>query len=166
MVAEAGFEPHARLRFPKFFARYRFAEFRPLPLLFARFFRHWRRSQTSPSGYEKISGVAKCLSLPTKTTTVPAPSPTIRRRWCSGALPINILLTMAFVSAKQHSQAKNRHLHAVAAMQMSVYYLDAHCNIERISNCSAHITGFTAVAYFKILLCTTVKTLSCFPVGL
>jgi len=80
MVAEAGFEPHARLRFPKFFARYRFAEFRPLPLLFARFLRHWRRSQTSPSGYEKISGALKRPTLPVKATIVPPPMPTICQR--------------------------------------------------------------------------------------
>ena len=36
------------LRCPKSFARFSLAGFRPLPLLFARFFRHRRRSQTSP----------------------------------------------------------------------------------------------------------------------
>ena len=36
------------LRCPKSFARFPLAGFRPLPLLFARFFRHRRRSQTSP----------------------------------------------------------------------------------------------------------------------
>ena len=36
------------LRCPKSFARFSLAGFRPLPLLFARFFRRRRRSQTSP----------------------------------------------------------------------------------------------------------------------
>ena len=42
------------LRCPKFPARFTLAEFRPLPLLFARFFRPRRRSQTSPRSKSNV----------------------------------------------------------------------------------------------------------------
>ena len=53
------------LRCPKFSARCPLAKFRPLPLLFARFFRHRRRSQTSPLRY-------RCIALPIMPQLFPA----------------------------------------------------------------------------------------------